>query len=122
MIISSITVPTPSVYLTSSAYRFPVHDDYNDQTITCTAILPLKQPVDELEFDKEYTWKLGGVDVTSMATGPTNPDEIESVGMLNIEVSTTGDNVIECEVFIDITGDPLVTNSTTLTVDVLGML
>ena len=106
--------------MTSSALRFPDHDDYNDQTITCTGILPLTGSVDELEFDKEFRWYEKGLDVTSKATDPSDPEEIVSVSTLDIELSQIGEAEYRCNVSIQIPTDPLIMNGTTFSVTVLG--
>lgn len=111
--------PTPNVKLTATEIRFPNHNDYNDQIITCTATLPLIL-LDEIEFDKVFKWTLDSVDVTSSASDPTDPEEIMSTSDLPVELSTAGDHVIGCEVSIQIPTDPEIVSTNTITVTVLS--
>ena len=112
--------PTPDIILTSSTLRLPTHPDYNQATLICTATLPLPPEIDELQFDKEFTWTMSGTDVTSDATIPTDPRGIESVSTLTRDLTIAGDIVFSCEVNISVTGDPVVSNSSSVTITVLG--
>ena len=112
--------PTPDIILTSSTLRLPTHPDYNQATLICTAILPLLPEIDELEFDKVFTWTMSGTDVTSDATTPTDPRGIQSISTLTRDFTIAGDIVITCEVTISIPGDPVVSNSSSVTITALG--
>ena len=114
--------PTPDIFLTSSTLRLPTHPDYNQAILTCTATLPLPPEIDELEFDKVFTWTMSGTDVTSDATTPTDPSGIESVSTLTRDLTIAGDIVFRCEVTISVPGDPVVSNSNSMTITVLGKL
>ena len=65
---------------------------------------------------------MSGTDVTSDATTPTDPRGIESVSTLTRELTIAGDIVFRCEVTISIPGDPVVSNSSSVTITVLGKL
>ena len=112
--------PTPDIILTSSTLRLPSHPDYNQTTLTCTATLPLPPEIDELEFDKVFRWTMSSTDVTSDASTPTDPRGIESVSTLTTDFTIAGDIVITCEVTISVPGDPVVSNSSSITITVLG--
>ena len=112
--------PTPDVNLTSSTLRLPTHPDYNQAILTCTATLPLPLEIDELEFDKVFTWTMSGIDVTSNATTPTDPSGIQSVSTLTRDLTIAGEIVITCEVTISVPGDPVVSNSSSVTITALG--
>ena len=109
--------PTPDIILTSSTLRLPTHPDYNQAILTCTATLP---GTNQLFFDKVFTWTMSGTNVTSDATTPTDPDGIESVSTLTRDFTIAGDIVITCEVTISVPGDPVVSNSSSITITVLG--
>ena len=112
--------PTPDIILTSSTLRLPTHPDYNQATLTCTATLPLPPETNQLAFDKVFTWTMSGTNVTSDATTPTDPRGIESVGTLTRDLAIAGEIVFSCEVNISVTGDPVVSNSSSVTITVLG--
>ena len=63
---------------------------------------------------------MSGTDVTSDATTPTDPDGIESVSTLTRDLAIAGEIVFRCEVNISVTGDPVVSNSNSVTIIVLG--
>ena len=65
---------------------------------------------------------MSGTDVTSYASTPTDPRGIESVSTLTRELTIAGDIVFRCEVNISIPGDPVVSNSNSVTITVLGKL
>ena len=112
--------PTPDINLTSSTLRLPTHPDYNEATLNCTATLPLPPETDELEFDKVFTWTMNGTNVTSDATTPSDPRGIESVSTLTRDLTIAGEIVITCEVTISVPGDPVVSNSSSVTITALG--
>ena len=112
--------PTPDIILTSSTLRLPTHPDYNQAILICTATLPLPPETNELEFDKVFTWTMSGTDVTSDATTPTDPRGIETVSTLTRDLTIAGDIVFTCEVTISIPGDPVVSNSSSVTITALG--
>ena len=111
--------PIPDISLTSSTVRLPTHPDYNQAILNCTATLPLPLET-KLEFDKVFTWTMSGIDVTSNATIPTDPSGIESVSTLTRDFTNAGDIVVTCEVNISIPGDPVVSNSGSITITALG--
>ena len=112
--------PTPDIILTSSTLRLPIHPDYNQATLICTATLPLPPETDKLVFDKVFTWTMNGINVTSEASLPTDLDSIESISTLTQELTNTGDNVFRCEVNVSVPGDPIVSNSSSITITVSG--
>ena len=112
--------PTPDIILTSSTLRLPAHPDYNQATLTCIATLPLPPEIDELEFDKVFRWTMSGTDVTSDASTPTDPRGIQSISTLTTDFTIGGDIVFTCEVNISVPGDPVVSNSSSVTITVLG--
>ena len=112
--------PTPDIILTSSTLRLPIHPDYNQATLICTATLPLPPETDELVLDKVFTWTMNGINVTSEASLPTDLDSIESMSTLTQELTNTGDNVFRCEVNVSVPGDPIVSNSSSITITVSG--
>ena len=63
---------------------------------------------------------MNGTDVTSDATTPTDPRGMQSISTLTTDFTIAGDIVIFCEVNISIPGDPVVSNSNSVTVTVLG--
>ena len=65
---------------------------------------------------------MSGTDVTSDATTPTNPDGIQSISILTRDLTIAGEIVFTCEVNISIPGDPVVSNSSSVTITVLGKL
>ena len=109
--------PTPDIILTSSTLRLPTHPDYNQATLICTTTVP---GTNQLFFDKVFTWTMSGTDVTSDATTPSDPRGIESVSTLTRDFTIAGDIVITCEVTISVPGDPVVSNSSSVTITVLG--
>ena len=109
--------PTPDIILTSSTLRLPTHPDYNQAILTCTATLP---GTNQLFFDKVFRWTMSGTDVTNDATTPTDPRGIESISTLTRDFTIAGDIVITCEVTISVPGDPVVSNSSSVTITVLG--
>ena len=88
--------------------------------LTCSDVLPLPDAVDQLEFDKVYTWKMGGVDITGDASSPVDPEEVVSYAELNKALSQTGEVVFSCNVSIAVPGDPVINVGDTLTITVLG--
>ena len=112
--------PTPDIILTSSTLHLPTHPDYNQLILICTATLPLPPETNELEFDKVFTWTMNGTDVTSDATTPTNPRGIESVSRLTRDLTIAGDIAFRCEVTISVPGDPVVSNSNSVSITVIG--
>ena len=67
-----------------------------------------------------FKWTQDSVDVTSFASEPTDPEEIESVSDLSVELTTAGEHVIQCRVSIQIPTDTEIVNTSTITVTVLG--
>ena len=65
---------------------------------------------------------MSGTDVTSDATTPTDPRGIESVSTLTTDLTIAGDIVIACEVTISVPGDPVVSNSSSFVITVLGKM
>ena len=65
---------------------------------------------------------MSGTDVTSDATTPTDPRSIESVSNLTTNMTIAGDIVITCEVNISVPGDPVVSNSSSFVITVLGKM
>ena len=65
---------------------------------------------------------MSGTDVTSYASTPTDPKGIESVSTLTRELTIAGEIVFRCEVNISTPGDPVVSNSSSMTITVLGRL
>ena len=120
--LSSFTLlgPTPDINLTSPTLRLPTHPDYNQVTLICMATLPLPPETDELVFDKIFTWTMNGIDVTSEASLPTDLESIESIRTLTQELTNTGDNVFRCEVNVSVPGDPIVSNSSLITITASG--
>ena len=112
--------PTPDINLISSTLHLPTHPGYNQVTLICTATLPLPPETDELVFDKVFTWTMNGINVTSEASLPTDLDSIESISTLTQELTNTGDNVFRCEVNVSVPGDPIVSNSSSITITVSG--
>ena len=108
------------INLTPSTFHLPTHPDYNEVTLICTATLPLLLETDELVFDKVFTWTMNGINVTSNASLPTDLDSIESNSTLTQELNNTGDNVFRCEVNVSVPGDPIVSNSSSITITVSG--
>ena len=86
----------------------------------CIATLPLPPETDELVFDKFFTWIMNGINVTSDASLPADIDSIESMSILTQELTNTGDNVFRCEVNVSVPGDPIVSNSSSITITVSG--
>ena len=110
----------PDINLTPSTFHLPTHPNYNEVTLICTATLPLLLETDELVFDKVFTWTMNGINVTSNASLPTDLDSIESISTLTQELTNTGDNVFRCEVSVSVPGDPIVSNSSSITITVSG--
>ncbi len=117
---SFLLAPFPAVSLTAASTRVPAHSDYNTAMLTCTDVLPLTDQVDELEFEKMYTWEMGGVDITGDASSPVDPAEVTSYAVLNKALSQTGEVVFSCNVSIAVPGDPLINVGDTLTITVIG--
>ena len=109
--------PTPDIILTSSTLRLPTHPDYNQATLNCTATLP---GTNQLAFDKVFMWTMSGTNVTGDATTPTDPRGMQSISTLTTDFTIAGDIVIICEVTISIPGDPVVSNSSSITITALG--
>ena len=65
---------------------------------------------------------MNGTDVTSDATTPTDPSGIQSISTLTRDLTIAGDIVFRCEVNISVPGDPVVSNSNSMTITVLGKL
>ena len=107
------TAPKPDVSLISTPVCV---DSDSNVSLTCTATLPLSH---KLEFAKVFKWTMNG-NITSSASDPTDPKGVVSVSTLNHRMTTSGVFVFECEVSINVTGDPVVTNSSTLTINVQG--
>ena len=64
---------------------------------------------------------MNDIDVTSDASSPTNPMGVVSVSTLNTTMTSAGVFVFRCEVSINVPGDPIVINSSTLTITSQGM-
>ena len=64
---------------------------------------------------------MNDIDVTSDASSPTNPKGVVSVSKLNLTMTSSGVFVFKCEVNISIPGDPIVINSSSLTITSQGM-
>ena len=59
-------------------------------------------------------------DITSSVSDPTDPKGVVSVCTLNHTMTSSGVFVFKCEVDISVPSDPVVTNSSTLTINVQG--
>ena len=109
--------PTLDVNLTSTSVYLSDLDDYNNISLTCTATLPLSI---ELKFPKVFRWTKDGTDITTSDNDPTDPKGVVSVSTLNTIMKNAGVFVFKCEVSINVPGDPVVTNSSTLAITVLS--
>ena len=67
-----------------------------------------------------FKWTKDGTDITTSDNDPTNPKGVVSVSTLNTNMTDAGESVFKCEVSISVTGDPVVTSNSSLTITVLG--
>ena len=105
--------PIPDVNLVSTAVCV---ESNSIVSLTCKATLPHK-----LEFPQVFKWTKNGSDITSSASSPTNPMGVVSVSTLNLTMTSSGVFVFKCEVNISVSGDPVVTNSSSLTITSQGI-
>ena len=97
-------------------------DSNSNVSLTCTATLPHELVFANLfKWTKVFKWTKNGTDITSRASNPIDPMDIISVSTLNTPMTTPGVFVFKCEVSINVMGDPVETNSSSLTVIAPGM-